>query len=158
MSIKIINGNLFDTDANIICHQVNCKGVMGSGVAKQVKERYPQAYEAYKKLCDETRNKRHLLGTAQAVFINNPDKTVYNLFGQERYGSNGLFTSYEALQECFTRVVRGKFDGDTYAMPFRIGCDRGGGDWDIVYKMLEETFAGCDLSLYKLGVDFGKRL
>ena len=36
--IKIINGDLFDTDANIICHQVNCKGKMGSGVALQVKK------------------------------------------------------------------------------------------------------------------------
>ena len=38
--IQIIEGNLFDSNAHIIAHQVNCQGVMGSGVAKQVKERF----------------------------------------------------------------------------------------------------------------------
>ena len=147
--VKTISGNLFDTEANVICHQVNCQGVMGSGFAKQVKERYPQAFEAYKKLCDETRPKSALLGTAQPVFIG--DKVIYNLFGQDRYGHTGQFTSYEALKDCFKRVVQGSSDGDKFAMPYRIGCDRGGGDWTIVYKMLEEAFANCDLTLYKLG-------
>lgn len=33
--IKIINGDLFKaTDRDIILHQVNCKGVMGGGIAK----------------------------------------------------------------------------------------------------------------------------
>ena len=32
------NGNILDSGADIICHQVNCRGVMGSGVAKQIKE------------------------------------------------------------------------------------------------------------------------
>ncbi len=45
--IKIIDGNLFDTKAKIIAHQVNCRGVMGSGVALQIKERYPYVYEMY---------------------------------------------------------------------------------------------------------------
>ena len=40
--VKIIEGNLFDTKANIICHQCNCQGVMGSGVAAEVKRRYPE--------------------------------------------------------------------------------------------------------------------
>lgn len=48
MSIKIIDGDLFTTNAQIICHQVNCQGKMGSGVAKQVREKYPHVYEEYK--------------------------------------------------------------------------------------------------------------
>lgn len=30
----ITNGNLLNTNINIIAHQVNCQGVMGAGVAK----------------------------------------------------------------------------------------------------------------------------
>lgn len=48
--IKIIDGDLFETDAKFIVHQVNCMGRMGSGVALQVKEKYPHVYEEYKKL------------------------------------------------------------------------------------------------------------
>lgn len=47
MAVVIKEGNVFDSDADIICHQVNCQGVMGSGVAKEVRERYPEVYYAY---------------------------------------------------------------------------------------------------------------
>ena len=47
--IKIIDGDLFETDAKFIVHQVNCMGRMGSGVALQVKEKYPHVYEEYAK-------------------------------------------------------------------------------------------------------------
>ena len=30
-NITFITGDLFDTKANVILHQVNCQGVMGSG-------------------------------------------------------------------------------------------------------------------------------
>lgn len=29
MAVVIKEGNVFDSDAKIICHQVNCQGVMG---------------------------------------------------------------------------------------------------------------------------------
>lgn len=39
--IKHIKGDIFQSSADVILHQVNCQGVMGSGVAKQVREKYP---------------------------------------------------------------------------------------------------------------------
>ena len=65
MSIHIINGDLFETTAKYICHQVNCKGKMGSGVAKQIRERYPEVYSAYRLECnlfDEQGLPKSLLG------------------------------------------------------------------------------------------------
>ncbi|WP_411668007.1 hypothetical protein [Bacillus subtilis] len=38
--IKIIQGDLLEAKENIIAHQVNCKGVMGSGIALQIKKKY----------------------------------------------------------------------------------------------------------------------
>ena len=43
MSIKFVSGNILtfperDEDT-IICHQVNCKGVMGAGLAKQISDK-----------------------------------------------------------------------------------------------------------------------
>lgn len=37
--IKTIEGNILDAEEDIICHQVNCKGVMGAGLAKQSKSK-----------------------------------------------------------------------------------------------------------------------
>lgn len=39
MAVKIVNGDLLHATEDIIGQQVNCQGVMGSGVAKLMKER-----------------------------------------------------------------------------------------------------------------------
>ena len=37
--IKFFNGDLLKSGCDIICHQVNEYGVMGAGIAKQIKEK-----------------------------------------------------------------------------------------------------------------------
>lgn len=44
---QIVHGNLLDIESGIIAHQVNCKGVMGAGLAKQIRLKYPIVYQAY---------------------------------------------------------------------------------------------------------------
>lgn len=144
--IKHIKCNIFESGADVILHQVNCQGVMGSGVAKQVKEKYPKAYWTYKMLCDATRHKDDLLGEVQVV---QGDDGVFiaNLFAQENYGYDGKrYTDYIALIECFRRICSYPvFDGRTIAIPYLMGCRRGGGDWDIVYRFIEEAFQDHDV-------------
>lgn len=48
-NIKIIEGNILDCDKDIIVQQVNCQGVMGGGLAKQILMRYPEVPKEYKK-------------------------------------------------------------------------------------------------------------
>lgn len=45
--MKIIYGDILDITEGIICQQVNCMGVMGSGLAKQIKYKYPRVYYEY---------------------------------------------------------------------------------------------------------------
>ena len=45
--IHHVKGNLLDSNCDYICHQVNCQGVMNSGVAKQIREKWPEVYESY---------------------------------------------------------------------------------------------------------------
>ena len=147
--VEIVEGDLFKSDAKIICHQVNCQGVMGSGAAKQVREKYPEVYESYKTFCGTKSPKSKLLGEVYAVHITNNDKVICNLFAQENYGYDGkCYTSYEALQKCFD-YVKQYSGGETIAMPYMMGCHRGGGDWNTVYKMIEDTFTDCNVILYK---------
>ena len=51
--IKIINCDVFKSGADFVLHQINCQGVMGSGVAKQVREKHPEVYSAYVTLCNK---------------------------------------------------------------------------------------------------------
>lgn len=142
--IKHIKCDIFESGADIICHQVNCQGVMGSGVAKQVRERYPEVYAKYKNACDEYSTDRSaILGKVQLIDIG--DKYLANLFAQEYYGYDGkCYTDYEALKKCLKTVSSCLDWGQTVAFPYLMGCHRGGGSWDIVYKMIEEVFTDKD--------------
>lgn len=148
-------GNLLDAPQICIAHQVNCQGVMGSGVAKAIKEKYPKVYEHYKGLCD-IKTSKELLGTSLEVYCKIGERTVINLFGQELYGYDGSrYTSYVALTTALDGAFRlvaseNRNYGDPLeiAVPYKMGCDRGGGDWKIVSEILDELSYKYDVDVY----------
>lgn len=142
-----VKGDIFDSNANAILHQVNCMGVMGSGVAKQVKEKYPLVYENYKSYCDSY-GANGVFNTVQICPIGD-DKHIVNLFSQLRFGYDGkCYTDYKALKSCLKRVNE-YFAGRTVAIPYLMGCHRGGGDWNVVSKIIEDTLVDCSVTLYE---------
>jgi O-acetyl-ADP-ribose deacetylase (regulator of RNase III) len=145
--IKHIKCDIFKSGADVICHQVNCQGVMGSGIAKQVKEKYPWVYGTYRDFVfdkyGQKKNSIALLGRSLKVFINETT-VIENLFGQDTYGRESkIYTDYSALETAL-RIVKLRSAGKTIAIPYLIGCARGGGDWNIVYKMIEDIFGDSD--------------
>ena len=141
-----VKGNIFDSGADFILHQVNCRGVMGSGVAKQVRENYPWVFDVYKGFCKSLDGM--CLGHAQFVEIED-GRSVVNLFAQYDFGYDGrCYTDYEALRKCLSSVNR-IAAGRTVAIPYLMGCHRGGGDWSVVSKMIEETLVDCEVTLYE---------
>lgn len=151
MPIQHIKGDIFTSDANLILHQVNCQGVMGGGVALQVRQKYPEVYSAYKALCDQHSDDRSTLLGDQLYCKINDSQRIVNLFAQENFGYDGqCYTDYDALRYALSKVgwfARRK--NFSIAIPYLMGCHRGGGDWNIVYKMIEEELAGCDVTLYE---------
>ena len=163
VGIPIINGDIFESDADAILHQVNCQGKMGSGVARQVKERYPFVYELYKQACDNDKKcrpagmgKSMLLGYAQVCPLKSSlageekyKQCIVNLFAQDKYGYDGkCYTDYGALQKCL-ESVNAKFRGKKVAIPYMMSCYRGGGDWDIVSTIIFNTLKDCDVTFYR---------
>ena len=55
--VRYIYGDIIEKqkelEIDIICHQVNCQGKMGSGVAKRIRNAYPIVYTNYMKKCEE---------------------------------------------------------------------------------------------------------
>jgi O-acetyl-ADP-ribose deacetylase (regulator of RNase III) len=148
--IRTVNGDLLKADAVIIGHQVNCQGVMGSGVAKQISNKWPIVYNSYKALCN-VNTPFNLLGKCQ--FVETKDIIIANLFAQKDYGyDNKLYTSYAALHNAFLSLRDySEINNITVALPYNIGCKRGGGEWEIVYKILDSLFGDSDLlTLYKM--------
>lgn len=150
--VEIKTGNVFDTDAKYICHQVNCKGKMASGVAKEVRERYPDVYQEYMNIWKQSTGfNSSLLGHAQFVKVE-PNRIIVNCFAQYNYGyDGGQYTNIKALKLALSTVAAiAKQDNSKVAMPYKIGCARGGADWSIVEPMIEEIFKDVHCELWKL--------
>jgi len=149
MSIKVIEGDLLLAEEDIIGHQVNCQGVMGSGVAKLLKEKYPVMYSSYLEYCKE-KTPEQLLGKLQIVPAGG--KAVANLFGQLKFGrSKTVYTDYDALKQALNILKSyAKERGLSVALPYNIGCGLANGSWDIVEKIIKEAFDDYEVALYKI--------
>lgn len=148
---------------DVICHQVNCQGVMGSGIAKQIRDTYPQVYDEYRKKFTIAGNDKYsLLGQAQVVGLDDNFLTgrkvlhVCNLFSQFNYGYDGQrYTSYDAFWNALHQLKSKVAKGSTIGFPYKIGCDRGGANWKIIEAMIEEVL-GSDYYVYIVHFDGGK--
>lgn len=150
--VIIKKGNLLCASENILVHQVNCQGRMGSGVALAIKTKYPQVYKEYNKLCNSM-SPDSLLGIYQIVNVE--DKKIINMFSQLDYGYNSnRYTNYIYFTMCFSLILK-KFNNvknNDIAIPYKIGCCRGGGNWDAILKYIElvaQDYSG-DIVIYKI--------
>lgn len=137
-----IKGNLLKSPFQIIAHQVNCYGVMGAGVAKQIKEIYPENYQNYKSFVDDW--KEDAFGKCCVGYCKN-GKKILNLFGQMGYGYGENFTNYDklycALKDGINQIKNDNFKEDgiqlTIAIPYKMGAGLAGGDWNKIVELLK---------------------
>jgi hypothetical protein len=69
---KTIQGNLLSITHGVFAHQVNLMGVMGTLLAKQIKQRYPTVYAQY----------RLALGCNRLVLGDSLCSEMANVFGE----------------------------------------------------------------------------
>lgn len=147
--INYQNSDLTNSTADLICHQVNCQGVMGSGVAKAIREKWSVVYDNYMKQYNDSQiYSVSCLGTCQFVslsdYYHNSNQVVVNMFAQYKYGYDGnRYTNYEAFYNCLSSIkefVKEHSSISSIAFPYKIGCDRGGANWNIIRTMIEEVF------------------
>jgi O-acetyl-ADP-ribose deacetylase (regulator of RNase III) len=150
-TVQPFHGNLFDyfdrTDdiyVNAIAHVCNCQGVMGSGIAQSIKMRYPSAYKAYRRF--EEVNSGLRLGTISHAEVK-PGKHVFNLHAQQFYGTDRRYLDYEALYVALerTRSCMNVAGARVLGVPYNMGCDRAGGDWNVVEAMINSVFKDADI-------------
>ena len=148
-NFEIVNGNLLeDFDGDIIAHQVNCRGIMGGGIAKQIKDIYPDTYNTYRNICEESYPiPDALLG--QCHVTNEDEFQIANIFGQDSFGRNGTHTNYEALEAGINVLkVHMEMHGlEHVGFPYMIGCGLAGGDTDTVMDMIKEIFKGSKVKV-----------
>lgn len=138
--------DVFDVPAEILVHQTNCMGVMGAGIALQIRKRCPDVYEAYRKLCKK-KSPTELLGHIFLIPVQRTFGPQYicNLFGQKDVAGSGggCMTDYDAVAEALRRLHDFASEEGivSITLPYGIGCGLGGGDWERVYGLIDEEFA-----------------
>lgn len=149
--VEYIKGNLlsFPGGINVIAHSANCQNTMGSGIALQIKEEYPAAYEADTKAKESNENELGLFSVATLV----SGKRIINCYTQEFYGTDKRHVDYEAFYVCFQRIrdlLEGaNKEGRHYVLgvPKFISSDRAGGSWRIIETMLLDLFENSPVKL-----------
>ena len=149
MIITYITGNLLKSPHRLILHGCNAQGVMGSGVAKAIRAKYPLAYEIYRKKyeCDGL-----LLGEVVYAYISSENLWIANGISQEYYGRiEKTYVDYEAINSIITNVnsFAHKHGIDEVAMPL-IGAGLGGGSWKIISNEIEKCFVAVQPIVYVL--------
>lgn len=138
--IQELDANLLEYPLQGIIHQANCFHTMGAGIAKRIKDKYPEAYAADVKAGTKGDSKR--LGSYSVAHCPREDKWVYNLYGQYNYGHMARFTSYDAVCTGLVKIARHAVENNisTLGLPKNMGCVNGGGSWRIVRAIIEDVF------------------
>jgi hypothetical protein len=144
--ITIRPRNILLNPSGVIVHQVNCLGVMGSGIAKSIKQMYPPAFKQYEAMCDAVPDPRKfsLLGQVQFVNVSEHEGKalmIANMFSQLDTSSGSRETEYGAMYQGL-KTIELKLRGLKIPLyiPYLIGCGFGGGDWNIVFEIIKTVF------------------
>lgn len=144
MKIVYKKGDLLQCDEEIIAHGCNARGVMGAGVAKLIREAYPDSYEYYRYMYNHGMARVGSILTYQS-----PEKMIVHMITQHNYGRDpGVYLDYEALKSCIEEVNR-TFTGHSVAMP-KIGAGLAGGDWKEIERIIERESTHFQPVVYEL--------
>lgn len=144
--MKIITGDLLmlakQGKFDVIVHGCNCHCTMGAGIAKSIKQQFPEAYAAD---CQTEKGSKAKMGTYSKAKIE--QVTVINAYTQFNWRGKGCLVDYEAVRQVF-RAIKKDFSGKKIGYPL-IGAGLAGGDWEIIAKIIDEELAGENHTLVK---------
>ncbi len=136
--IEYKKGNICDITCGVIAHGCNAQGVMGAGVAKALKDKYPRVFYSYGEHYQYY--PQDLLGTVDLCKIND-DLYVANCITQEYYGRAPeiQYVSYEAVSSCFQslRASLAKHNKHYEIHIPKLGAGLGGGNWEIIAGIIQ---------------------
>ncbi|MCH8553217.1 MAG: macro domain-containing protein [Natronospirillum sp.] len=143
-----IKGNLITfamgRNAQVIVHGCNCFNTWGAGLARQMRQQFPDAYAAD---LATLRGDSAKLGTYSWARCPVPGGSVVvvNAYTQYRYGRDRRHADYDAIGSVFTSIAS-HFGQYSIAYPM-IGAGLAGGEWSIIEPIIDGALSGCDHTL-----------
>lgn len=133
-------GNILDDRSEAVINTVNCVGVMGKGLALEVKKRYYNQYMQYHQACKDGLvdiGKLYITETSLNIpryLIHFPTKTHWRYFSKYEYIRLGLVDLIRQIKILNIHSI---------AIP-PLGCGNGGLEWYLVLGMIVEAFNGME--------------
>ena len=148
-----------DTGAlDFLIHGCNCQSVMGAGLARALREKWWEVFQADVQF-SVTHTPSEKLGRYSEAIIppnkltmGNYPLTIINAYTQLDFGRSGKrYLSYDAVDEAFsafTSYYSTELDSPECRVGIpRIGGGLGGANWSIVRTIIEENFKGLAATL-----------
>lgn len=127
--IEFKKGDIFTSTCEALVNPVNCEGVMGKGLAKAFKDRFPLMFPVYQKLCAKGEMR---IGDPRVGIYDNvkivlfPTKDSWRNPSKIEYIDQGLQTLKEKLKPWAVQSL---------ALP-ALGCGLGGLEWTDVKSLI----------------------
>lgn len=133
--------NIAASGDDVLVNTVNCVGVMGAGVAKAIRTRYPSVMPSYLRSCDDGRLVPGIIHVHRVengpIIVNMATKQHWRQPSRIDWVGSGLYFLSRFLQQEDDRRP-GMIRRITIPPP---GCGHGGLDWTEVNAMLRASLA-----------------
>lgn len=139
--ITYVEGDIFNSPAQVIVNTVNTMGVMGKGIALEYKKRYPHMFEQYKKMCE-----KHLLQIGKLAIVYERDHWILLFPTKINWRYPSKLEYIDAGLEKFVKTYAEKHI-TSIAFP-KLGCGNGELNWEDVKALMEKYLAKLPIDVY----------
>jgi O-acetyl-ADP-ribose deacetylase (regulator of RNase III)/uncharacterized protein YwgA len=124
-----MHGNIFDSKAQTLVNTVNCVGVMGKGLAKEFKDRFPIMFKQYQQAC-----RRKKIRSGAPFLYRELHRNILCVPTKDNWKEPSKYEFIEAGLKAIRENYE-KWDIKSLAVP-PLGCGLGGLDWNKVKKII----------------------
>ncbi len=139
-NIKFIYGNIFTSKCQTLVNTINCSGIMGAGIALEIKYRYPELFTKYVTFCE---NKQIAIGSLwlykseKKWILNFPTKNHWKYPSKIEYLEKGLNKFVDTYKDKKIESI---------AFPL-LGNQNGKLDPIIVKDLMIDYLSQCDIPI-----------
>lgn len=134
---ELTRGNLLEADVEAVVNTVNTEGIMGKGIALQVRKAYPENYEAYREACEAGEVRPGSMFVFDRRSLTNP-RYIINFPTKRHWRNPSRMADIESGLVALVADVR-RLGIRSVAVP-PLGCGLGGLPWPQVQRRMREAF------------------
>lgn len=138
--IKFVNGDIFKSEAQTLVNTVNCVGVMGKGLAKEFKDRFPEMNRQYVAAC-----KRGEVRSGHPFLYRDLTRVILCFPTKDNWKGPSKYEFVEAGLDTIAAKYP-QWGITSMAIP-PLGCGLGGLDWKKVRSLIEKYLGSLPIPI-----------